>query len=86
MLMPMQEMFGQIGIGRYWESEPMPIEAGMMSQHSSPVRQANHSCASMDTASWHSAQSSCCKASTDSWVSRQSRLSLNRAHSIPAHV
>lgn len=88
-LMPMQEMFGQIGIGRYWESEPVPIEAGMTSQHSSPVRQAHPSRASMDTASWHNGQSRSCKASTHSWVSRHSqgsRLSLNRARSIPAHV
>ena len=84
-LLPMQEMFGQIGIGRYWESEPAPIEAGMVSQHNSPQREGMTRRVSPDQASWHSSQDRSCKASITSWVTH-SQLSMNRAHSIPAHV
>ncbi len=85
-LLPMQEMFGQIGIGRYWESEPAPIEAGMLGQHTSPLRQLSRRGsisqdnspvrvggsrgASFDSGSWHSMQGRSCKDSTASWVSR----------------
>ena len=82
MLLPMQEMFGQVGIGRYWESEPAPIEAGMASQHSSPSESRGSSPVGATVAR-------SCKASTGSWVSRHSRsshLDLDRARSIPAHV
>jgi len=84
-LMPMQEMFGQIGSGRYWESEPAPIDAGMSSRHSSPTCQGRSGGGSPDIASRHSVQSRNCKASTDSWVSRHSRgsqLSMDRTHSM----
>lgn len=84
-LLPMQEMFGQIGIGRYWESEPAPIEAGMLSQHNSPQREGGARRVSPDHASCHSMQDRSCKASTTSWVT-SSQLSMDRAHSIPAHV
>ena len=86
MLLPMQEMFGQVGIGRYWESEPAPIEAGMASQHSSPSESRGSSPMS---AMAGATVARSCKASTGSWVSRHSRgshLDLDRARSIPAHV
>ena len=89
-LLPMQEMFGQVGIGRYWESEPAPIEAGMALQHGSPSMSRGSSpmgATAGVTAGATVARS--CKASTGSWVSRHSRssqLHLDRARSIPAHV
>ena len=88
-LLPMQEMFGQIGIGRYWESEPAPIEAGMVPQHTSPLRQRGPRSTNSQLASWHAAQGAGCKVSTASWVSRHSVSSqpfMDRAQSIPAHV
>ena len=84
-LMPVQEMFGQIGIGRYWESEPAPIDAGMTSSYSSPTPQGGSVGGSPDTSSRHIAQSRNCKTSTGSWVSRHSRgsqLSMERTHSM----
>ena len=84
-LLPMQEMFGQIGIGRYWESEPALIEAGMLSRHTSPQRGGRARRVSPDHASCHSTQDRSCKASTTSWVT-SSQPGMARARSIPAHV
>lgn len=86
LLMPIQEMFGQVGIGRYWECEPAPIEVGMAAQSKPQQRQDGARAGSPDADSGHAVR---CKPDTESWVSRHSRsaqMSLNRAQSIPARV